>query len=137
MEKKKQNELISVLLLFICILVLASYYFVPELLMKPIGFLFGIPIGNLITAIGFIAASLLTFYMPGSENRYSLQKNILLVLSILWLPVSIFLSGNVNIGFDRDSQTEMQIWLVYTIFTALSIFILLILLRIRKHSTKR
>ncbi len=134
METKKRNELISVLLLLICILVLAAYYFMPEELMKPVEFLFGIPLGNLTTAIGIIAASLLTFYIPGNENRFVIQKKLLFVFSILWLPFSILLSGNVNIGFDDASQIEMRIWLVYTAFTIISIFILLLLLRLRKGS---
>ncbi len=129
MGKEDQNIWTGALLLLICILVIVSYIFIPEQLMIPINILFGIPLGNLITAIGFISASLFTFYMPGSKERFRLQKYILLILTIFWLPVSIFLSGNVYIGFNNDTQSEMRIWLIYTVFTGISIFILILLLR--------
>ena len=100
-----------------------------------------IPLGNLITWAGMIALPLAVYWGSNSlrnpQGRWPLILSILLkialVMALLWVPISFFLSGNFNFSFSnrpefRGGQTAMKMFWAYSYGVAvLSILPILLL----------
>lgn len=85
-----------------------------------------IPAGNLVAAVLYISLSALTVFATRSGTVARAAAWLLLAAAVLWLPVSIWLAGNVNLNFTTSSWRS-ELWMVYTVM-ALPIGCLLLLL---------
>ena len=70
----------------------------------------GLPLGTLLAAIAFISASFIPISKskPGSFLRRI--GSVLLLASILWLPLGIYLSGNAALSFVQDAADSHLFW---------------------------
>ena len=78
----------------------------------------GLPLGNALTAICFcsLAGSAFTLSPVGSVRRHISQA--VLLVSMLWLPISIALAGNLELNFSGVRGTA---WLVISSATAIAV----------------
>ena len=85
----------------------------------------GLPLGTLMAAIAIISASSIPVIKskPGSLlHRVAL---VVLLASILWLPLGIYLSGNAALSFVQDAADSHFFWR-FTGGLSLSILVILI-----------
>lgn len=77
----------------------------------------GLPLGNALAAIGLcsLAGSAYSLCSVGSFRRRISQA--VLVVTVLWLPVSIALAGNLELNFSGSRGTA---WLVISSATAIA-----------------
>ena len=74
----------------------------------------GMPFGNGLTATGLSSAAVVALLLgkPKTVLRWTAIASI--VLSVLWLPISIGLAGNLSLNFEG---TNGWVWSRYTLFT--------------------
>ena len=74
----------------------------------------GLPFGNVLTATGLTSAAVVALVLskPDSVLRWIAIASI--VLSVLWLPMSVRLAGNLSLNFDG---TNGSAWRYYTLVT--------------------
>ena len=74
----------------------------------------GLPFGNALTAAGLCSAAVVAFLLsnPGTVLRWA--AIVAIALSLLWLPISIGLAGNLSLNFDG---TNGLLWRRYTLAT--------------------
>jgi hypothetical protein len=74
----------------------------------------GLPFGNVLTATGLTSAAVVALVLskPDSVLRWIAITSI--VLSVLWLPMSVRLAGNLSLNFDG---TNGSAWRYYTLVT--------------------
>ena len=83
----------------------------------------GLPFGNGLTAVGLISAAVVALVLSKSETLLRWAAIASVVFSILWLPVSIGLAGNLSLNFQDDRGL---VWLPYSLITF--VFVLLSML---------
>lgn len=89
----------------------------------PVSFLFNIPLGNLIVPLGLVSGASLAVRLSKKASFKYRFAQLLAIMALLWLPVSIYLAGNVEINFSGNSN---DIWFKYTALISLSILVLLV-----------
>lgn len=129
------------------ILIAASYLLITgsPLLVRPIVSGSKIPMGTFITGLGFLSLpsaiylGTKRFHPPvtSMHQNFALLFKILIVLALLWIPVSYLLAGNLSFTFSEKAtfqggQTAMKIfwynsgglvvlpiilWMVYGVFS--------------------
>ena len=83
----------------------------------------GLPFGNGLTAAGVISAAVVALLLskPGSILRWTAIVSI--VLSVLWLPISIGLAGNLSLNFHgTNGSVRIYYNLVTFVFVLTSMF---------------
>jgi hypothetical protein len=76
--------------------------------------------GTLLAWIAITSLSFSAYLLVQEYKQIKIIQFIILILAVLWIVVSIFISGNTNLSFS-NSETY-RIWLFYTsfiIFTSL------------------
>jgi hypothetical protein len=74
-----------------------------------------IPAGNLVAAVLYISLAALTAFAARSGSSLAgAVAWLLLASAILWLPLSIWLAGNVNLNF-TTSDWRAELWMYYTV----------------------
>ncbi len=67
----------------------------------------GMPLGNLIAAATFMAVPALSSLL--TNNRLVIRlSTITCILATLWLPISIWLAGNIHLNFSGDMGHHWQ-----------------------------
>ena len=84
----------------------------------------GLPFGNALTAIGLCSISYAAFLITAKRTVIWFITLAGLVASLLWLPVSIALAGNVSLNFSGDVGTA---WLAGSAILLLSVVAILLL----------
>ncbi len=82
-----------------------------------------IPLGNTIAALCFVLPSFGVLYFMGDIVRYKTLRKISLLTSCMWLPISMVLSGNLQLTFDNY---RFKIWVLFSIAVSALIFFTLI-----------
>ena len=85
----------------------------------------GLPFGTLLAAVVIIAASAIPVIQNKSGSLLHRIALVLLLASILWLPVGVYLSGNVALSFVQDAS-DLQLFWRFTGGLSLSILVILI-----------
>ena len=73
-----------------------------------------IPAGNLVAAVLYMSLAALTVSVTPSGIVARAIAWLLLAAAVLWLPVSIWLAGNVNLNF-TTSDWRSELWMYYTV----------------------
>lgn len=76
-----------------------------------------LPLGNIITPIGFIAFNGLAFRL-NQKKTLKWMAAVGVLLSTFWFGVSWLLAGNPATSFSNQ-PTEFRIWLLYTVLCVL------------------
>lgn len=74
----------------------------------------GLPFGNVLTATGLTSAAVLALVLSKPESVLRWIAIVSIVLSVLWLPMSVGLAGNLSLNFDG---TNGSAWRYYTLVT--------------------
>ena len=74
----------------------------------------GLPFGNGLTAAGVTSAAVVALLLSKPESILRWTAIVSIVLSVLWLPISIGLTGNLSLNFDG---TKGFVWRYYTLVT--------------------
>lgn len=85
----------------------------------------GLPFGTLLAAIAIISASSIPVIKGKSGSLLRRIGLVLLLASILWLPLGIYLSGNAALNFVQDAADSHFFWR-FTGGLSLSILVILI-----------
>ncbi|HFB65102.1 MAG TPA: hypothetical protein ENJ60_06120 [Aeromonadales bacterium] len=85
-----------------------------DLLETNISFLWNIPLGNILAYLALLSSTVFTLLITSKKTKLFILAKIDLVLSILWLPVSILASGNVKVSFSSQSPLSSDYWYSYT-----------------------
>ena len=104
------------LLLSLCILISSGYLLFSGSAWLSLNLVSSLPLGNLLAAFCLIVPSLLYFVM----QRNWLSKSVLLC-TILWLPASMLLAGNLQLRFDEQN---FAVWIGATGILSLTIVLL-------------
>lgn len=80
----------------------------------------GLPFGNGLTAIGLISAAVVALILSKKESLLRWAATASVVFSILWLPVSIGLAGNLSLNFQGGRGS---VWLPYSLITFVFVLI--------------
>lgn len=70
----------------------------------------GLPLGTLLAAVALITATLIPLLKHDGGVILQRTASTLLLLSILWLPLGIYLSGNAALEFNQDAQDSLFFW---------------------------
>jgi len=106
------NRIFVILLLAIALFAFASLIVsAPYLLWLLPG---GLPFGNALTATGLCSAALFAYLLSNPNTALRWIAIIAVVLSFLWLPISIGLAGNLALNFNGTSGLA---WGWYTLAT--------------------
>jgi hypothetical protein len=70
----------------------------------------GLPLGTLMAAVAMISASLIPVVKPNSASFLRRAGWILVLASVLWLPLGIYLSGNAALSFVQDAADAQLFW---------------------------
>jgi len=103
---------LNTLLIAIAIASFGALFFAPEHLVRYR--ISGLPILNAITAIGLCTASAAAIRLSPRGSIHEALSVAALIASILWLPLSIGLAGNLMLNFS-GAQGDRWIWM--NIFT--------------------
>jgi hypothetical protein len=76
----------------------------------------GLPIGNALTAIGLCAVSMTAFWLSPLHSARRRLSILAMLASIVWLPLSIALAGNLALNFSNGRGT---VWLAVSSTTAI------------------
>ncbi len=112
----------------------------PELLGISISKSLNFPLGSLISwggVVSFVLISHLIIIIPTESKLYKIYKilkGVHVCLSLVWLPVSYALSGNLAFTF-QNKENLYNIWIYYTLVILL-FPIILILLKVFNKSRK-
>jgi hypothetical protein len=84
----------------------------------------GLPLGNILASIGLFSLAGSAFYLSplGSARRRISQ--VVLILAMVWLPISILLAGNLALNF---SGSRGSAWLIISWVTVVAVLGSLIL----------
>lgn len=74
----------------------------------------GLPFGNVLTATGLTSAAVVALVLSKPESVLRWIAIVSIVLSVLWLPMSVGLAGNLSLNFDG---TNGSAWRYYTLVT--------------------
>ena len=74
----------------------------------------GLPFGNVLTATGLTSAAVVALVLGKPESVLRWIAIVSIVLSVLWLPMSVGLAGNLSLNFDG---TNGSAWRYYTLVT--------------------
>ena len=74
----------------------------------------GLPFGNALTATGLTSAAVVALVLGKPESVLRWIAIVSIVLSVLWLPMSVGLAGNLSLNFDG---TNGSAWRYYTLVT--------------------
>ena len=74
----------------------------------------GLPFGNGLTATGLTTAAVVALVLSKPESALRWTAIVSTVLSVLWLPISIGLAGNLSLNFNG---TNGSAWRYYTLAT--------------------
>ena len=74
----------------------------------------GLPFGNALTATGLTSAAVVALVLGKPESVLRWIAIVSIVLSVLWLPMSVRLAGNLSLNFDG---TNGSAWRYYTLVT--------------------
>ena len=74
----------------------------------------GLPFGNVLTATGLTSAAVVALVLSKPESVLRWIAIVSIVLSVLWLPKSVGLAGNLSLNFDG---TNGSAWRYYTLVT--------------------
>lgn len=74
----------------------------------------GLPFGNALTATGLSSAAVAALLLSKPKSVLRRTAIVSIVLSVLWLPISIGLAGNLSLNFDG---TNGLVWRRYTLVT--------------------
>ena len=78
----------------------------------------GLPLGNAMAAIGLCSLAGSAYNLsPVSSLRRRISQAVL-VVTVLWLPVSIFLAGNLELNFSGSRGTA---WLIISSATGIAV----------------
>lgn len=115
----KNAILFAVLLFFIifCYLILSSNHLVFVTLPG------NIPLGNIIAALCFILPSFGLKYHMADVAKFKSLRDFCWIASCLWLPVSMALSGNLQLTF---VGINFAIWLIMSFVVGVSIIFALL-----------
>ena len=83
----------------------------------------GLPVGNALTATGLCSAAIVAFLLSNPKTILRWAAIVAIVLSLLWLPISIGLAGNLSLNFEG---ADGLVWSRYTFVTL--VFVLMALL---------
>ena len=103
---------INLLLIATAITSFGALFFAPEYLVRYR--ISGLPILNAITAIGLCTASAAAIRLSSRGSVHEALSVAAFIGSILWLPLSIGLAGNLNLNF---SGTRGDTWIWMNLFT--------------------
>jgi hypothetical protein len=93
----------------------------------------GLPFGNALTATGLTSAAVVALVLGKPESVLRWIAIVSIVLSVLWLPMSVGLAGNLSLNSDG---TNGSAWRYYTLVTF--VFVLMsMLLAIAQSSMDR
>ncbi len=74
--------------------------------------LFGeLPLGTLLATVGLASLACLIYLLRPRNVYFTVIVTVCLVMAISWLPVSVFLAGNLQLIFSGD---EGRYWTIYT-----------------------
>lgn len=104
---------------FIVVVLLTIVLFTCASLVAGAGYLLwllpgGLPFGNGLTAIGLSSAAVVAILLSKPKTVLRWTAIVSIVLSVLWLPISIGLAGNLSLNFDG---TNGLVWRRYTLAT--------------------
>ena len=74
----------------------------------------GLPFGNGLTATGLFSAAVVALLLSTPKTALRWTAIVSIVLSVLWLPVSIGLAGNLSLNFQG---TNGSVWRLYSLVT--------------------
>lgn len=90
----------------------------------------GLPLGNLLAAVGLCAASATGLCIHARCSVLWFIALLALLLSIVWLPVSIVQAGNLELNFSADSNSSnfyfsglTLLMALFSLIIAISVFI--------------
>ncbi|HET6630401.1 MAG TPA: hypothetical protein VFG91_11560 [Woeseiaceae bacterium] len=95
-----------------------------------------IPAGNLVAAVLYISLAALTVFVTLSGTVARAIAWLLLAAAVLWLPVSIWLAGNVNLNFTA-SGWRSELWMYYTVMALPGGCLLLLLWELIRRAMPR
>jgi hypothetical protein len=117
---KRYRKIVIVILLLLAIFAFASLVTGAEYLQ--ILLLGGLPLGNVLTAVGLCSASWAAYLLAEGQGVFRCIALVALVVSLVWLPVSITLAGNLALNFSGDLGS---VWLVVSACLLLSVLFIL------------
>ncbi|MBO6536223.1 MAG: hypothetical protein JJ966_08375 [Balneolaceae bacterium] len=85
----------------------------------------GLHLGTFLAAVVIVSASAIPVIQSKSGSLLHRIAFVLLLASILWLPLGIYLSGNVALSFVQDASDSHFFWR-FTAGFSLSILVILI-----------
>lgn len=91
-----------------------------------------LPLGNLITWLSFISISLLTLSFIPSPSSFRYPAIFALVLAILWMPGSAFITGNLQNIFTPSALISSKTWYILSSFSVILSLITLVAYLIQK-----
>lgn len=93
----------------------------------------GLPFGNALTAAGFSSAGGAAFIASNSGSFLRRFSEITLILAITWLPISIWLAGNLSLNFNGVNGS---LWVGLSLLTFVFSLISMIWAIVRAMSNK-
>ena len=78
----------------------------------------GMPLGNLLTAVAFVAPALAAVLLSKPASRCRRMSKLALAGAVLWLPLSIALAGNVQLNFTGSRGIA---WLALSLLTLVAV----------------
>ncbi len=85
----------------------------------------GLPFGTFLAAVVLVSASVIPVIQNNSGSLLHRIALVLLLASILWLPLGVYLSGNVALSFVQDASDSQFYWR-FTAGLSFSILVILI-----------
>lgn len=95
-----------------------------------------IPAGNLVAAVLYISPSALSVFVTRPGTLARAVAWLLLAAAVLWLPLSIWLAGNLNLNFTASSW-RADLWMFYTYKALPGGCLLLLVWQLIRRGTRR
>lgn len=86
---------------------------------------FPLPLGQLVAAALYVSLTALTVLASRGGTLPRVAGWLLLSTAVLWLPLSIWLAGNLNLNFTTSSwRSEVWIWYTFAVLPGGSVLLL-------------
>lgn len=113
---------IVLLVIFVCLVAIGF------ILLSGSDFIFltlpgNMPLGNIMAALGFMLPSVGINYFMSDIERFRVLRKISLIASCIWLPLSMALSGNLQLTFE---YYNFRVWLCFSLIVSVLIMFTLI-----------
>jgi hypothetical protein len=103
----------------------------PGVLVESVPGLWGLPWGNLVAAVGLVAAGAAGWMSASIGSPLRVIASVALANAVVWLPVSIAIAGNVRLTFPGRPE-RLHVWFGYTLLTGIAVLVLAFVGRFRR-----